>query len=329
MARILITGVAGLLGSHFSRHMLDAGHHVIGIDDFSGGYREFVDKRVNLYELNLTSNNVNEVFESVRPQFVYHFAAYAAVGLSPFIRSFNYSNNVVASANVINACVNNNVKKIIFTSSMDVYGSLYAPPYNESFIPMPEDPYGIAKYTVELDLKHASRLFDIRHSIVRPQNVFGVYQNIWDKYRNVLGIWIRQTLSGYPLTVFGDGMQERAFSDVKYYMQPFEKLMTVGDSQTYNIGADKSMTVIDAAHRFIEVAKSFGYNPRIVHLEKRDEVRRAFCDHTKAKRELEFKDKTDFETLIRDMFSWSLTQPIRDVKKMNYEIDKNLYSFWK
>jgi len=329
MARILITGCAGLLGSHFSRHLLDRGHDVAGVDDFSGGYRDFVDPRVALYEGNLSDKKfVDEVFGIERPDYVYHFAAYAAVGLSPFIRSFNYTNNVVASANVVNACINRNVKKIVFTSSMDVYGSAYAPPYTEDLTPVPEDPYGIAKYAVEMDLKQAHRFFGLRYSIVRPHNVFGVYQNIWDKYRNVLGIWIRQTLSGLPLTVYGDGSQVRSFSDVRYYMEPLEALMESHDGEVFNVGADSHTTILEAAERFSSLAAGHGYSPQIVMLPPRDEVKVAFCDHTKAKNLLGFRDNTNFEALLDSMLMWAKQQPVRSVKLMPYEIEKGMYSFW-
>lgn len=330
MSRILITGACGLLGNHLSRHLLDRGHEVIGIDNLSGGYREFMDPRVDFFELDLVNHEaVDDVFRLRQPEYVYHFAAYAAVGLSPFIRRFNYNNNVVASMNVINSCVNHNTKKIIFTSSMDVYGSAYAPPYTEELIPVPEDPYGIAKFAIEMDLKAAARTFGLRYSVVRPHNVFGVYQNIWDKYRNVLGIWIRQTLSGQDLTVYGDGGQIRSFSDVRFYMTPFETLMNTHDGETFNIGADTHTSIIDAATQFVDVARQRGYTPKIVHLEPRDEVRNAYCDHTKAKTLLGFQDGTDFPALLDDMLMWAAREPMRPVNKRTYEIDKNMYSFWK
>jgi UDP-glucose 4-epimerase len=330
MAKICVTGCAGLLGSHFSRHLLDKGHEVIGIDDLSGGYRDFVDHRVDFVEINLCDiASLNAVFREKRPDYVYHFAAYAAVGLSPFIRSFNYTNNVVASVNLINACINYEAKKIVFASSMDVYGSAYAPPYTEDFVPVPEDPYGIAKYTVEMDLKQAYRLFGLRYSVVRPHNVFGVYQNIWDKYRNVLGIWIRQTLSGQPMTVYGDGSQIRSFSDVKYYMEPFETLMSVGDGETYNVGSDSHTSIAAVADRCASVARDLGYSPGIVHLQPRDEVKFAYCDHAKAKTHLGLNDETDIDCLLHSMFVWAASQPNRPVKLMPYEVEKNMYDFWK
>jgi len=327
--KVLITGVAGLLGANFSRHLLNKGYKVIGIDDLSGGYQDFVDEKVSFYKINLAdANTLSKVFLNEKPDYVYHFAAYAAVGLSPFIRNFNYTNNIISSANVINNCINQEVKKIVFTSSMDVYGT-QDPPFVESQKPLPEDPYGIAKYAVEQDLHAAGRFFGLNYTIVRPHNVFGVYQNIWDKYRNVIGIWIRQTFLNQPLTVYGDGLQVRSFSDINYYLDPFESLMSCGDHDTFNIGADSYTTILDAAKKFKKVANSHGYNPDIIHLEPRDEVKIAYCDHKKAKEVLGFKDQTDFESLVNKMFIWAKEQPHRPIKMMNYEIEKNMYSYWK
>lgn len=329
MSKILITGVAGLLGNNLSRHLIDKGHNVVGIDDFSGGYRDLVDTRVVLYECNLVDDkNLNYIFLSEKPDYVFHFAAYAAVGLSPYIRKHNYVNNVVASANVINSCINHNVKKIIFSSSMDVYGT-QEPPFVETQRPQPEDPYGIAKYAIEQDLHAACRIFGLRYTIVRPHNVFGVYQNIWDKYRNVIGIWIRQSLSGHPLTIYGEGNQMRSFSDIKFYMDPFEKLMEIYDGEIFNIGADSYVSISEASSRFQSVAKHNGLDTSIVHLESRDEVIAAYCDHTKAKNLLDFKDDTNFENLVDKMIVWAKDQPKRSVNFMNYEVEKKMYTFWK
>jgi UDP-glucose 4-epimerase len=328
--KVLITGVAGLLGANFSRYLLSKGYEVVGIDNLSGGYMDFIPPGVTFYKADLTHQDaIKQIFAKEKPDYVYHFAAYAAVGLSPFIRSFNYTNNIVASANIVNECINHSVKKLIFTSSMDVYGSAYEPPYTEEMTPVPEDPYGIAKYAVEQDLIAAKRMFGLNYTIVRPHNVFGVYQNIWDKYRNVIGIWIRQTLSGQPITVYGDGTQVRSFSDVNYYMKPFEMLMTVGDGEIFNIGADSHTTIIEAAKRFKKVADDRGRNVSIVHLQPRDEVKVAYCDHAKAKSVLGFSDDTNFEELINNMFSWAEDQPSRHVKLMEYEVEKNMYDFWK
>lgn len=327
--KVLITGVAGLLGANFSRHLLSKGYKVVGIDDLSGGYEESVPRDVTFYKQDLVNRKaIDGIFNKEKPDYVFHFAAYAAEGLSPFIRNYNYTNNVLASANVINACINNDVKKVIFTSSMAVYG-IGDPPFTEEQLPTPEDPYGIAKYAVEMDLKLAHEMFGLKYSIVRPHNVVGLYQNIWDRYRNVIGIWIRKALNNEPLSIFGDGTQVRAFSDIKYYMEPFEKLMTSHDSEIFNIGADKYYTINEAADAVITVAKELGINATKVHLEKRNEVHTAYCDHSKAHELLSFEDNTDLHETVMKMFKWAIKQPNRPTKTMNYEIEKNMYSFWK
>lgn len=328
--KIFVTGCAGLLGSNYTRHLLNNGHQVIGIDDLSGGYKAFVPKDDNFKfkKINLENRKkIIELFQEHEPEVLLHFAAYAAEGLSPFIRNFNYRNNLICSANLINECINYNTK-MIFTSSMAVYGA-QEPPFTEDKTPQPIDPYGIAKYAVECDLKLAHEQFGLRYNIVRPHNVLGIYQNIWDRYRNVIGIFIRKTLNGQPILVYGDGEQTRAFSDIKYYMEPFDKLLNHYDNEIFNIGADKYFTLNEVAETVQKIGKRYGYDVPIEHGEPRHEVKHAYCDHTKAKSMLEFKDETNLEELIESMFVWAMKQPNRKVKNMNYEVEKNIYDYWK
>lgn len=323
--KVLITGVAGMIGSHLSRYLLDKGYEVYGIDDFSGGYEENLDPRVKFSSSTLSQYSYLEIpalsstFEEIKPDYVYHLAAYAAEGLSPFIRNFNYTNNLTCSVNVINECIKHDVKKVIFTSSMAVYGNNPVP-YTEDMQPNPADPYGIAKYAVEMDLKQAHAQFGLRYSIVRPHNVVGIYQNIWDRYRNVIGIWIRKLLNNEPIQVFGDGEQKRAFSHVAYILEPLEKLMTIGDGEIFNLGSDKEYTLNEMANMF---------DVEIEHVEQRHEIKNAYCSHSKAGKVLGFKDDTKISEVITEMIKWARIQPKRQVKSMSYEIDKKMYNYWK
>jgi len=328
--KIFVTGCAGLLGANYTRHLLQNGHQVIGIDDLSGGYKAFIPSGENFtfVKFNLEKRKkVVELFEEHKPEVLLHFAAYAAEGLSPFIRNFNYRNNLVCSANLINECITHNTK-FIFTSSMAVYGE-QEPPFTEDKRPQPIDPYGIAKYAVECDLKLAHEQFGLRYNIVRPHNVLGIYQNIWDKYRNVIGIFIRKAINGQPILVYGDGEQTRAFSDIRYYMEPFDKLLTDYDNEIFNIGADKHFTLNQVAESVQTIAKQYGYEVPIEHGEPRHEVKHAYCDHTKAKTMLDFKDETKLDKLIESMFVWAMKQPNRKVKKMEYEVTKDIYDYWR
>ena len=328
--KIFVTGCAGLLGANYSRHLLANGHQVIGIDDLSGGHKAFIPKGENFQfvKLNLERRKkVEELFKEHRPDVLYHFAAYAAEGLSPFIRNYNYRNNLICSANLINQCIAHDVK-IVFTSTMAVYGDQETP-FTEDKRPQPIDPYGIAKYAVEVDLKVAHDQFGLRYNIVRPHNVLGIYQNIWDRYRNVIGIFIRRTLNNEPILVYGDGEQTRAFSDIKYYMEPFDKLMTDYDGEIFNIGADKYFTLNEAAETVKKIGEKYGYNPTIEHVQPRHEVKHAYCDHTKAKSLLNFEDNTRLEELIEGMFVWAMKQPNRKMRQMEYEVTEGIYEYWK
>jgi len=170
---ILITGVAGLIGSKFADWILEnTNHKVVGIDDLSGGYISNIHKDVDFYKFDLVEGDqLNHVFRKESPDIVYHMAAYAAEGLSPFMRTFNYKNNLISTAKIVNCCINYNVKRLVFTSTMAVYGE-GKPPFNEKDQPSPLDPYGVAKYACEMDIKIAGLQHGLDWCIVRPHNVY-------------------------------------------------------------------------------------------------------------------------------------------------------------
>ena len=115
---------------------------------------------------------LHRLFERYRFTYVYHLAAYAAEGLSHFIKRFNYKNNLIGSVNLINEAVNHDVKRFVFTSSIAVYGAGQTP-LTEEMIPVPEDSYGIAKVAVEQDLKVSHEMFGLDYVVFRPHNVYG------------------------------------------------------------------------------------------------------------------------------------------------------------
>lgn len=326
---ILITGVAGLLGSRLADWILDNLEcNIIGIDDMSGGYVENVDPRVNLFKINLAnSNELEQIFEKYKPDYVFHFAAYAAEGLSPFIRKFNYENNLIATTRLINESIKHNVKRFVFTSTMAVYG-VNTPPFIESYQQAPIDPYGIAKYACEMDLKVAGEQHGLDWCIFRPHNVYGEKQNIWDKYRNVLGIWMYQHMNNMPLTIYGDGSQTRAFSYVDDCVPYFWMGATesAASKQIFNIGGDDHCSINEACDTLIEVMG--GGNK--VFLEQRHEVKDAWVSHEKIKNVLNFKNPTNLKTGLEKMWNWAKIQPRRERKLwFSYELDKGIYDFWK
>lgn len=329
---ILITGIAGLIGSKFAEYLISNykdEYNIIGIDSLLGGSIDNIPKDVIFYEKDLIDQDINKIFEEHKFDYVFHFAAYAAEGLSGFKRNFFHMNNIISTGNIINNCVNYNVKRLVFTSSMSVYGDHGNKFFDENDVPKPLDPYAIGKYTNELDIQSAGKQFDLDWCIIRPHNVYGPNQNIWDRYRNVLGIWMYQVLNGKPNTIYGKGDSIRAFT---YVDDILPCLLTAAidencSKQIINLGSAKDYS-IQEAHNIFE--KVIGGKIDTEYLEARYEVKHAVPTYEKSIKYLNFKDITSLEDGLRKMWNWAKVQKNKDVHSWNdYEITKNLYSYWK
>ena len=329
---ILVTGAAGFIGSHVAEQLLARGHEVVGLDDLSGGFTDNVPKATTFYEGSILDTAlVPKIFAEHRITHVFHLAAYAAEGLSHFIRRFNYTNNIVGSVNVLNEAVKAEVKCFVFTSSIAVYGAGddAQTPMHERLTPEPEDPYGIAKYAVEMDLDAARRMFGLDWIVFRPHNVYGERQHLGDRYRNVIGIFMNQLMRGEPMTVFGDGTQTRAFSYIGDVAPLIARSIEVPAAlnQVFNVGADEATTVNELAAL---VAKAMGKPAAIRHLEARKEVLHAVADHSKVARVFDYRAKWRIEDGLKRMAEWALrTGPREPSRRSDIEVWKNLPNSWK
>ena len=326
---ILITGVAGLIGSKLADWILHnhPEYNIIGVDDLSDGIASNVDPRIEVHFRDCAAP-LDDIFIRHEIEYVFHFAARAAESMSGFNRMFFHSNNIVASGNIINHCISHNVKRLVFASSMSVYGNNKAP-FTEDQIPLPIDPYGIGKYAVELDLYAAYLQHGLEYSIFRGHSIYGDKQNIWDRYRNVLGIWMRQILSGESITMYGDGTQRRAFTFIEDILPALWQcaVSEKTKNQTYNFGHDDEITLNMAAEKLANVV---GSNLEIKHLPAIHEVKFAYCDHSKSRNELGLECSTPLFEGMKKMWLWAEKQPIREVKHWTrFEIDKGLYDMWK
>ena len=329
---ILITGVAGLLGSRLADWILKnhPEYTIIGIDDLSGGYRENVNDKVKFHPLNLITQEktIQGIFKYYKPDYVFHFAAYAAEGLSPFIRTYNYDNNLKATAIIVNECIKHDVKRLVFTSTLAVYGHGYGGIFEENQIPKPIDPYGVAKYACEMDIQIAGEQHDLDWCIIRPHNVYGIKQNIWDTYRNVLGIWMFQHMNGEPMTIFGDGNQTRAFSYIDDSLEPLWKsaILPEASKQIINLGGIEEYSINHAN----EILKEVIGAGEVIYKEARHEVKHSIPTYQKSVDILGFEHKTNLKEGLTNMWDWAQTQPKRDrFVWPSYELDKGIYSFWK
>lgn len=329
MSRILVTGGAGFIGSHVAEALVQRGHEVTVLDDLSGGFVDNIKDGIcfekgSIYDEML----INQLFEQNQFEYVYHLAAYAAEGLSHFIKRFNYNNNLIGSVNLLNAAINYGVKCFVFTSSIAVYGTSPELPMTEETIPHPEDSYGIAKLAVEQELAVSQKMFGLNHIIFRPHNVYGERQNIGDKYRNVVGIFMNQIMQGKPMTIFGDGSQTRAFS----YIGDIAPIMAqaienpAAYNQIFNVGADRPYSVNELAEA---TARAMGVEPNIVHLPARIEVLNTYSSHKKVEQVFGLLPKTSLEEGLNRMAEWAKHHGARTSQKFGtIEVNKNFPVAW-
>jgi UDP-glucose 4-epimerase len=326
----LVTGAAGFMGSHIVDSLLGLHLNVVAMDDLSGGCLENVNPSSIFVNGSITDELlVKTLFEQYKFDYVFHLAAYAAENLSHFIRRYNYENNLIGSVNLVNASVNHNIRCFVFSSSIAVYGNPANLPVTEDMTPAPEDCYGVAKYAVEMDLRAAHKMFGLNYIIFRPHNVYGERQNIGDKYRNVIGIFINCVLQGRPVPVFGDGKQTRAFSHIKDVAPIIAKSIhyTHAWNQVFNIGGDRHYSVTDVAQTVFGV---MGRNTGINYLRERKEVKHIYSSHEKIRRVIGTTANVELEAGIERMARWATKHGARETKEFTgIEIEQNLPDSWR
>jgi UDP-glucose 4-epimerase len=329
--KVLVTGGAGFIGSHVVDVLVADGATVVVLDDLSGGTADNVPSGASLVVGSVTDAPlVDALFEAHDFRHVFHLAAYAAEGLSHFIRRFNYTVNVIGSVNLVNAAVRGNVERFVFTSSIAVYGEgTTGRPFRESDTPAPADPYGISKHAVEQDLEAARRLFGLDYTIFRPHNVYGERQNVGDPYRNVVGIFMRQILDGEPMTLFGDGSQTRAFTYVRDVAEDIAR--SIRDpgmrNRTFNIGSDDVLTVSELA---VRVARAMDVTPSVRHLEARVEAHHAAADHALLAALRGPHRAVSIDEGLARMAAWVKQVGVRRSPKLtDIEVDKNMPEAWR
>jgi UDP-glucose 4-epimerase len=324
--KVLVTGGAGFIGSHVARRLVEGGHTVAVLDDLSGGYRRNVPDVAEWFQHSLVDANATLMsLRRFQPDVVFHAAAYAAEGLSHWMRRFNYTENLVSWANLADAIIRSDVPRVAVCSSMAVYGS-QVPPFDEKLTPQPEDPYGAAKAAMEVDVRALADVFDVSPVIFRPHNVYGPGQNLADPYRNVVAIFMRQALAGEPLTVFGDGGQVRAFSFIDDVARALADVALSDHEGIVNVGGEEPTTILDLALR---VKDATGSSSKIVHLPPRHEVRDAFCSHDVLRSLVGEWDPTRMDAGIPAMAAWARGVAIAPPRQYDYEVTRNLYQSWR
>lgn len=328
--KALVTGGAGFIGSHVADDLIAMGMEVVVLDDLSGGFRENVNPKAEFVKGSVTDHRLlRSLFAKHKFDYVFHLAAYAAECLSHFIKRFNYENNLIGSVNLINESVNCGVKCFVFTSSIAVYGKNQLP-MTEDMVPNPEDSYGISKLAVEKELEISKRMFGLDYVVFRPHNVYGERQNIGDKYRNVIGIFMNQLMQGKPMTIFGDGRQTRAFT----YIRDISPIIAgcVGKpeamNKVFNIGSDKTYSLNQLAEI---VGRAMGApGAQVTHLQAREEVQHVYASHDRLAKVFGYEERFPLERGVGLMAEWAKITGSKKSKEFgNIEIEKNMPESWK
>jgi UDP-glucose 4-epimerase len=286
---IFITGIAGFLGSNLAEYYLKKNFKVSGCDNLIGGSLDNIDKdKINFFKADC------EDFEAMKKiikdvDVLCHAAAYAHEGLSSFSPVLISNNNVTGSVSVFTAAIINNVKRIVYCSSMARYGKIRTP-FKEDDELKPVDPYGVSKVAAENILKILCETHNIEYNIAVPHNIIGPRQKYDDPYRNVVSIMINLMLQNRAPIIYGDGNQKRTFSDIDDCIYCLDKLLTDNNvvSQTINIGPDEEFISINELYRLLSNKLKFNLEPK--YLEDRpNEVKEATCSADKARKILGYK----------------------------------------
>lgn len=302
---ILVTGVAGLVGSNIANH-LKANHNIIGVDNLLGGYRDNIPNDIKFIEKDC--NNLSEIdFYGVDT--VVHAACTAHEGLSVFSPKTITDNTYGQSVNVLKCAIQAGVKKFVFTSSMARYGMQDTVPFVEDMTPKPQDPYGVAKFAFEKTLESIADVHGIEYAIVVPHNIIGPGQVYTDPFRNVAGIMINRMLQGKQPIIYGDGTQMRCFSDIRDVIEPLSKviLTDIGKSEVINIGPDMNYITINELAEKIAKILNFNLNPTYLPGRPK-EVKYANCSADKARNLLGYDPQITIEDTLLSMIEWVSTR---------------------
>jgi UDP-glucose 4-epimerase len=315
--KVLVTGIAGFMGSHLADAFIKRGDHVIGIDNFIGGYSENVPVEAEFYNADLGNfDDIEPLFKGV--DLVVHTACTAYEGLSVFSPSLVTRNTSHITTTVLSAAIKHKVKKFVHMSSMARYGTQDIVPFTEDMTPKPQDPYGIAKYAAELLIKNLCETHGMKYAILVPHNIIGPRQKYDDPFRNVASIMINRMLQGKQPIIYGDGQQMRCFSFMQDVIDPLLKACDtdVVDGQVTNIGPDEEFVTIEQLAQKIAKILDFDLDP--IYMPGRpQEVKHANCSADKARRLLGYKTSTTLEEGLTELAEWIKA---KGAKPFNYHL---------
>ncbi|MBC8298571.1 MAG: NAD-dependent epimerase/dehydratase family protein [Pelagibacterales bacterium] len=318
--KIFITGIAGFLGANLSDYYLSKNFEVSGCDNLIGGTLENINlKKIKFFKADC--ENLSEMSKIIKDiDVVVHAAAYPHEGLSSFSPYLISKSNFTGSISVFTASIQNNVKRIVFCSSMARYGDV-KPPFFEEQELNPVDPYGVSKLAAENTLKILSKTHNIEYNIAVPHNIIGPKQKYDDPFRNVVSIMTNLMLQKRRPIIYGDGEQTRSFSDIDDCIYCLDKLITDKNitSEIINIGPDEESITINELYKIL--CNKLKFNQPAEYVDDRpNEVKHAVCSSEKARKILNYKTSVNLNDAIQKVVDFIKSKGPKKFQ-YNYELE--------
>ena len=314
---IFITGIAGFLGSNLADFYIKKNYLVSGCDNLTGGYIDNIPKNAIFFKGDCENLDfMTKVTKGV--DIICHTAAFAHEGLSSISPTLICNNNLTGSVSVFTAAIRNKLKRIVYCSSMARYGDVKVP-YTEDSFANPVDPYGVSKLAAENILKILSNTHGIEFNIAVPHNIIGPKQKYDDPFRNVVSIMTNLILQNRRPIIYGDGEQQRCFSDIDDCIFCLDKLLTDPKitSEIVNIGPDDEFITINELFEKISNKLKFNLAPIYV-ADRPNEVKKAVCSSDKARKILNYKSSIKVDDAIDKVINYI---KLHGPKKFRYDYE--------
>lgn len=319
MKKALVTGAAGFIGSHISERLINEGYLVFGIDNESTGIRENLPKEVKYYFGDIVNKEfVNDIF-NIGFDLVCHLAGSASTVLSFSDPLYDLRNNVEGTINIIDACINNKVSRLLYASSMTCYGKPTTIPTSEDEPAKPISYYGITKYAAERYVMASALRNDIKYQFhvtaFRMFNVYGEKQRLDNPYQGVLGYFIGNILRSEPITIHSDGEQTRDFvyinDVVDAWVLSIDNPIAVGN--VFNIGYGQSVSINHLVDTLLEILGKNRSAYEVVYAPERPgDQRNMTADITKAKKALNWHPRTPLRIGLEKTINWATSEFQKD-----------------